>query len=67
MSEENLYCFTHEGVKRVTARHDRSDRSSPSSRKLISNECFSLEDIVRSSELWNLIDMDHYSKVPRVY
>ena len=27
MSEKNLYCFTREEVKEVTARHDRSDRS----------------------------------------
>ena len=34
--EESLYYFTHEGVKEVTARHDRSDRSPPGSWELIS-------------------------------
>jgi len=29
VNEKNLYCFTHEGVKEVTAGHDRSDRSGP--------------------------------------
>ena len=32
VNEKNLYCFTHVGVKEVTAGHDRSDRSGRSVR-----------------------------------
>ena len=56
--EENLYCFSLEGVKEVTARHDRSDRSGGPVRPVASwqleidfQQLFLLEEFMRNIEL----------------
>ena len=68
--EESLYCFPREEVKEVTARHDRSDRSGwpvrpvgPWQLEIVLQWMFLSEELMRNFELWNLIDIGHYSKV----